>query len=631
MLIKRYRYPVAILLCILLSVFVASPRADYLTRLGGDFLIPYASNITATRATDESSPVALIVIDEVTHLTSPFSETPEVAWTPYLGEVITAVANADAKVIGLDMIFPKSISGRELLPGYDRSFLQALAATGREGKLVLSETRLSETQIKPYRGQEIAVGGPANIRPAHLTPDADNIIRRHPAWLSLENGERIHSLAAALSARAGAIPENDILINFTTPIEAFPTYRFSDLYRCLQDGELDVFNAFRNKTILIGTALDVEDRHVGANRLQRNKDFPVLSLPCGDERAAPEQTYRASTAGVFLEARATYTFITGSAPKRLSAYATFFLTFALTLIAAFAFFRLSPLYGFMLLAGGIAVIWLSGAHLLANQIVTPFLPWSLTASLLFVSIYSYRVILEDQSKRWVTHAFRHYLSPDLVNKLAEDPDSLKLGGERRKVAVLFADLAGFTTTSEELAHEPEIIAAHLNAFFEIMGANIESYQGYIDKYIGDAVMGVWGAPVDIENPEQRVVETAIACVDSVNAWNADPQHNIKMKMRIGISAGEVVAGNLGSKNRFNYTVIGDAVNRAARLEQENKRLKTQILFDGNIADNLPSDISVKFVEETTLRGQTAVTKLYTLDDGAQKNAPNDKGMDEKLL
>ena len=604
----------------MLTLLAASPRADYLTRLGGDFLIPFASTLATRNAADAPNPVALIVIDEVTHQTPPFSETPEVAWTPFLGNVITAVDNADAKVIGLDMIFPKSIAGRELLPGYDRSFLQALAHSGREGGLILSEARLSETQIRPYRGQEIAVGGADNIRPAHLTPDTDNVIRRHPAFLSLENGERVHSLAAELSARAGVIPKSDILLDFTTPASAFPTYRFSDIYTCIQSGELASLDVFRDKAVLIGTALDVEDRHVGANRLQRHKDFPILASPCGDASPNSAQPYRASTAGVYLEARAAYTFMMGAALQPFSPIATFFGTLIITLMAAFCFLRVSPVIGFTIMALAIAALWLSSAQLLASHMLTPFLPWAVAIAILFVSIYSYRVILEDQSKRWVTHAFRHYLSPALVQKLADNPDALKLGGERRRVAVLFADLAGFTSTSEALADKPEEIAAHLNAFFQIMSANIESHHGYVDKYIGDAVMGVWGAPVAIEDPEQRAIETAVACAKSIQEWNADAAHTIKMKMRIGVSAGDVVAGNLGSDKRFNYTVIGDAVNRASRLEQVNKRVNTMILFDDSIAHKLTPEIPTRFLKETTLRGQTRPTKLYTLNELPQADS-----------
>ena len=608
-----------------------SPWGDYLTRLGGDFLTPVAANLASNNQNRAPSQVVVIVIDEITHNTPPFSETPEVAWTPHLGAVINAIDDADPAVIGLDMIYPKSLAGRDLAPGYDRAFLQALAKAGRSGRLVLSETRLSETPIRPYAGQEIAVGGADNIRPVHLTPDPDNVVRRHPATLTLENGKHVRSFAAEISARMGKTSSQDILIDFVSPREQFSTYRFSDLYDCIAAGKTESFDIFSGKAVLIGTALDIEDRHVAGNRLQRKKDFPVLFSPCGMEsESAPSSNYgasiyRASTSGVFIEARAVHTFYSETAlitPHRLLVLVG---TLIFLAISAAVFFRIGPAAGFTALVLVFAAIWAAAAGLLAGGLLAPVLPLTVAGFLLFVGIYSYRVILEDQSKRWVTHAFRHYLSPSLVRQLADHPETLKLGGERRHVVVLFADLAGFTTTSEAMADRPEALVAHLNGFFQIMAEKIEAHDGYIDKFIGDAVMGVWGAPVEMEKPELAAAEAALACLNAINAWNAKEGagNDLKIEMRIGLSAGEVIAGNLGSKDRFNYTVIGDAVNRAARLEQENKRYKTQILIDGAIADCLPGRFGARFVDEAPLPGQKIATKIYALDAATARETSMD--------
>ena len=630
---QQYRMHVAAALCLLLSAFMISPAGDYLTRLGGDFLTPVAVRLASSNQNQTPSQVVVIVIDEITHNTPPFNEMPEVAWTPHLGAVIRAVDDAEPAVIGLDMIYPKSMAGRDLAPGYDRAFLQSLAKAGRSGGLVLSETRLSETPIRPYAGQEIAVGGADNIRPVHLTPDPDNVVRRHPATLALENGEHVRSFAAEISARMGKPPSQDILIDFVTPREQFSAYRFSDIYDCIAAGKTHGFDLFSGKAVLIGAALDIEDRHVAGNRLQRKKDFPVLSSPCGMESVSTPTSnyggsiYRASTSGVFIEARAVHTFYSETAPITLHWFPVLTGTLIFLAILAAGFFRVGPAVGFTALVFVFAAIWAAAASLLAGGFLAPVLPLTVVGFLLFVVIYSYRVILEDQSKRWVTHAFRHYLSPSLVRQLADHPETLKLGGERRHVVVLFADLARFTTTSEAMADRPKALVAHLNGFFQIMSEKIEAHGGYIDKFIGDAVMGVWGAPVEIEKPERAAAEAALACVNAINAWNAKEGagNDLKIEMRIGLSAGEVIAGNLGSKDRFNYTVIGDAVNRAARLEQENKRHKTQILIDGAIADCLPECFGARFVKEAPLPGQKIATKIYALDTAIACEPPNDTG------
>ena len=597
------------------AVFVSFQSASYLTRLGGDFLTPLAVHFYQPQKDNVEPGVAVVVIDEITHKTSPFSETPEVAWTPYLGEVMAAINDADAAVVGLDMIFPKSIAGRDLAPGYDRSFLKNLAVMRKEEKIVLAEVRLSQTPIKPYRGQEIAVGGASNIRPVHLTPDSDNVVRRHPAWLALEDGGRVRSFAGELSARAGVSYDDDILINYITPTQQFPTYRFSDLYECMKNSDKEAFNVFKGKAVLIGTALDIEDRHLGGNRLQRHKDPEIAPPPCGNE--ANQQTasiYRASTPGVFIEARAVNTFLTKSGLKTLSPVLVFVITLTLLLVLSYAYLNMSPIFGVVVFTAYGILVWLVGAFALAGGVLAPAMPWVLSGFALYIIIYGYRVIIEDQSKRWVTHAFQHYLAPALVKQLADEPDALRLSGERRRVAVLFADLEGFTTASEQLAEEPEALVEHLNNFFEIMTGCIEVRGGYVDKFIGDAVMGVWGAPVNADAPEAAAVQAARASMAAVDEYNKNLEGAPLIKMRIGISAGEVIAGNLGSKDRFNYTVIGDAVNRAARLEQENKRLNTRVLMDGSIADQLSDDVLVDLVDEAVLRGQSKAAKLYTLKE-----------------
>ena len=344
---EKYRIHAAAALCLAFSFFVISPGADYFTRLGGDFMTPLAARFANDVEYYSPSQIVVVVIDETTHNTSPFSETPEVAWTPYLGEVISAIDDAGSKVIGLDMIFPKTLSGRGLAPGYDRSFLRSLAKAGRDGGVVLGETKLSATPIRPYRGQEIAVGGADNIRSVHLTPDPDNVVRRHPAFLPDVKGGQRRSFAAEISARLGQAPEHDVLIDFVKRRDHFSTYRFSDLYGCIEAGSTEGFEIFADKAVLIGTALDIEDRHVAGNRLQRHKDFPILASPCGiDDEKSPPTIYRASTPGVFIEARAVDTFYTASAPVALSRLVALITTLVGLSLLASAFFRIGPAAGF---------------------------------------------------------------------------------------------------------------------------------------------------------------------------------------------------------------------------------------------------------------------------------------------
>lgn len=611
---KRYRAPALAAAAIVLSGLVASPLAGYLTRLGGDFLTPLAEDLAGD---SEPSRVALIVIDETTHNTPPFSETPEVAWTPYLGQVLSAVAEARPAVVGLNLIYPKSLDSRRLLPGFDRPFLEALNQLGRDGRLVMSEARLSESEIRPYRGQILAAGGEQNLHPAHLTADWDDIVRRHPRALAREDETSTLSFAAELAARAGVAPAGNILIDFVTPPEAFSAYRLSDLYACVESGGADFSSLFKDRVVIVGAFLDIEDRHLAANRFAAHKAPPILTPPCaGASAPTPAESGRASVPGVMIEARAVHSFLEESALSVLPGWLAFALSLAIFAGLAAIFALAAPALSSAALLASLALFTLSGGYLLAGRVLAPALPWALGAVTLFLGVNLYRVVIENRARRWVMHAFRHYLSPSLVRQLAEHPESLKLGGERRRVAVMFADLSGFTAFSESLAGEPERIVEHLNDFFEIVAQTIGAHGGYIDKFIGDAVMGVWGAPVAVENPEIEAARAARACLMAIETRNAELAATGALQrftVRIGLSAGETVAGNLGARARFNYTVIGDAVNRAARLQAACKQHGRLSLADEEVVSRLGPEVPAQFITEGNLRGFSTPVRQYSLD------------------
>ncbi len=185
-----------------------------------------------------------------------------------------------------------------------------------------------------------------------------------------------------------------------------------------------------------------------------------------------------------------------------------------------------------------------------------------------------KYITEGRERRFIRTAFQHYLSPEVINKITKDPSNLKLGGERRELSIFFSDLQGFTSISENL--DPVELTQLLNDYLSDMTDIILDSGGTLDKYEGDAIIAFWNAPLDQKDHAVRAVKAAIQC----QAKLAERREEFKkrtghtMMMRIGINTGEVVVGNLGSRRRFDYTVLGDAVNLAARLEGANKALDT---------------------------------------------------------
>lgn len=187
-------------------------------------------------------------------------------------------------------------------------------------------------------------------------------------------------------------------------------------------------------------------------------------------------------------------------------------------------------------------------------------------------------VLEGRQKLFLKGAFKHYLSPDVIEQILRDPNSLKLGGERRELTIFFSDLQGFSTISERLG--PEDLTKLLNDYLSDMTDIILEEGGTLDKYEGDAIIAFWNAPLRQPDHATRAVRAAVRCQRKLAERRAEFERRTGavLKMRIGLNTGAVVVGNMGSNNRFDYTVLGDAANLASRLEGANKALGTYLMI-----------------------------------------------------
>ncbi|HEX2817627.1 MAG TPA: adenylate/guanylate cyclase domain-containing protein, partial [Phenylobacterium sp.] len=245
---------------------------------------------------------------------------------------------------------------------------------------------------------------------------------------------------------------------------------------------------------------------------------------------------------------------------------------------------------------------------LHELIVTPVLSLLVAAVGAYTLVYAYRFVIEDREKRWIQHAFRHYLAPALVDRLQENPDALKLGGEERWVTVMFTDIAGFTTISEGLKETPDRLVDLMNRYLTVMSEVIARHDGYVDKFIGDAVMAVWGAPLAVENAERKAVDAALDCQAALEVFNREVVVDFlpsgRMGTRIGVATGPAIAGNMGSTQRLNYTVTGDMVNLAARLEGANKEYGTAIMISELTAQAVGDGYVLRRLDRLIVKGKT---------------------------
>jgi adenylate cyclase len=187
----------------------------------------------------------------------------------------------------------------------------------------------------------------------------------------------------------------------------------------------------------------------------------------------------------------------------------------------------------------------------------------------------YRYIAEGRERRKDRAAMGHYLHPDVLSSVLDSPEGLKLGGERRHLAIMFADIVSFTARAERT--EPEDLVAMLNTYMTSMTDVILESKGLVDKLMGDGIMAFWGAPNAIENPSRASIDCALQMLDNLYALQRDDPRFADLDIGIGIATGDVIVGNFGGENRFDYSVIGDSVNFASRLEGLTRHFKVHLL------------------------------------------------------
>ena len=228
--------------------------------------------------------------------------------------------------------------------------------------------------------------------------------------------------------------------------------------------------------------------------------------------------------------------------------------------------------------------------------------------------YINRYLIEEKNKQKVTSAMSKYMSEDVVKDVIKNIDNLGLGGKKAVVTVLFSDIRGFTSMSEQMSAQD--VSQFLNEYFSAMEPIVTKHNGIINKFIGDAVMAVFGEPIQDENHSKNAVLCGMEMLEKVEEldkkWLAEGKKAIKIG--IGINTGEVFVGNIGSEKRMEYTVIGDTVNLASRLESYNKTYNTQILISSSTYENSKDIINVNKISNVEIRGKSELLDIYEVTE-----------------
>jgi len=233
----------------------------------------------------------------------------------------------------------------------------------------------------------------------------------------------------------------------------------------------------------------------------------------------------------------------------------------------------------------------------------------------FHSVFN-RFILEFKLKQQIRKQFEHYLEPKMVKKLQQNPDLLKLGGETKELTFLFCDIRGFTPISEKYQTNPQGLTVVINKFLTPMTDIIMKNEGTIDKYMGDCIMAFWNAPIDTPKHKQLAVKSALEMIEKLKELN-DSQgfgEGNKLNIGIGINSGKAVVGNMGSEQRFDYSVLGDAVNLASRLEGVSKNYDATLIVGEDTVKDISKLFSFRKLDDVQVKGKSNKVAIYTTED-----------------
>lgn len=504
--------------------------------------------------------------------------------------LVDEMSKAGASVIAFDVLFAEPAG-----PEDDALLARAIRDSGgvvlagdidvQKGASFESVQRVEPAAVFREAG---AVTGLANVEVA-----GDQVVRRFPQ--DPEAMWRVavlrHLARAGRAPREAALPAAGAMVRYSDASDV----RYVSYYQALEAGSALPADALRGRIVLVGLAL---------------KTTPEPGKRGADTYATPFLRYsKQFTPGVEVHAQFVAAALAGRSITPLSSWWTLLLA-ALTLAAGVVLLRHWSAVGSTALASSAGAATLAASFALFQA--GYWLPVSAVVGVLaglYVGRGATAYIDEARRRGEIRRAFEHYVSPAVVAEMTAHPGKLVLGGQRRTLTVMFTDLAGFTSMSEGIA--PEAVAQILNEHLTLMTRIVLAHGGTIDKFIGDAVMAFWGAPIDDPGHARNGVQAAIEMQDEMERWRRDPGRP-ELHMRIGLNTGPVVVGNLGSKDRFAYTVIGDAVNLAARLEPLNRLYGTSILLaESTAAAASPGSLPLRHVDRVRVKGRTQPVEIYT--------------------
>ncbi len=562
----------------------------------------------ATAEVKDESQVCLILLDQ--YSLDWGQETNGWSW-PWPREIYTAIIDfcvlGGARSLSFDVLYTEpSVYG----VWDDRIFGEAIAASGFFVGAAFVHTNIDATKKTTFPISEVK-DNCLSLANVSDVPDADGVFRRTSLWVDLGDGQPMLSVGAAASLigedheQARRVLDNGPslrILNFRDPETFWPIYNAAEVVQSdlrLMEGGTPALDpsVVQGKHVLFG---------MSAPGLMDLRPTPL-------SRVSPGVTINATV----LENILNDSFITEPPASAVLTviFVMSFLAAVVMLLGGKLWHTISAIVIFLLLPAALGMLAGRGG------IWWPIVPGTLGHGGALAGAMIIAWTTEGRQKRFIRQAFRHYLSPDVIQRIMDDPDRLKLGGERRELTILFSDLEAFTPMSEGL--EPQELTQLLNEYLTDMTDIILESGGTLDKYEGDAIIAFWNAPVDQPDHALRACRASILCQRKLAERRAEFEERFgaTMRMRIGLNSGPVIVGNMGSNQRFDYTVLGDAANLASRLEGANKVFGTYLMISDATREAAASELMFRELGDLRVVGRQQPVRVFELEGFAGEAEP----------
>ncbi len=510
------------------------------------------------------------------------------------GEAVDIINEHKPSVIGIDVNFPEPTDE-------DSLFAESISKAGN----VVLPVEVEFAGVSDYHtARSVLVSTPEIYKKAlahgitNVIIDRDGVVRKLPVSAKY-NDVIIESFFARIVRlyrgddllNIVSDEKGGMLINFAAAPARFRTISFADVLRKQFNPSI-----FENSIVLIGsTAPDLHDTY-------------VTPLSRG-----------ALTTGVEIHAHALNTVLAGKFLREQAPHSVLLVLLCIMICGAFLYMIVRPLYGIVVVVVSIVIYTIISFQLFDNGIIPSILYPVTGLVIVYGVIVIFRFLTEEKEKRRIRKVFMSYVSPPVADEILKSMNSIKLGGDRKKITVLFSDIRGFTSLSEKMNAENLVLI--LNQYLSRMTDIIFGHEGVVDKYIGDAIMCLWGAPLSDEQQSYRALLTALhmkkALVELNKKWEEEKTISKSLAIGIGINTDEAIVGNVGSLQRFDYTAIGDGVNLASRLEGLNKEYGTYIIFSESTLIELQNigkdkDLVYRYIDAVKVKGKQNTVRIYEL-------------------